>query len=269
MKTVRGTIKLIALVFYTCLTYGIYAIGAVLLKIIRVRNEPWRNIYMRVWSVGVAFIFNVKIESEGTPPKAPFFIVCNHLSYLDIIPLFVHLKCTFVAKKEVRSWPFLGFMVMTVGVIFVDRGRRKDVTRVNELLSKSLNKHQGIILFPEGTSSGGEKVLSFHSSLLELPAMSNRPVHAASLYYETSEGDLPAHDSVCYFGARESFVSHVVKLAQTKKVYCKIRFSEEPVQSGDRKELAMKLHDKVEALFEPTSPTMSESTYQKKTTVNG
>jgi 1-acyl-sn-glycerol-3-phosphate acyltransferase len=257
MKKIRAVIKIPLLVFYTSLTYGIYAVGAVLLKIIRVRNEPWRNLYMRVWSIGVAYIFNIKIEAEGTPPKPPFFIVSNHLSYLDIIPLYRHLKCTFVAKKEVRSWPFLGFMVMSVGVIFVDRSRRKDVKRVNELLSKTLNKYQGLILFPEGTSSGGEDVLPFHSSLLELPAISNRPVHAASLYYETAEGDIPARDSVCFFGGRDSFTEHVVKLAQTRKVICKIRFSEEPVQSSDRKELAVKLHNKVQGLFSPTSERSS------------
>ncbi|MFO7847071.1 MAG: lysophospholipid acyltransferase family protein [Balneolaceae bacterium] len=214
---------------------------------------------MRTWSLGVAFIFNVDIKSEGQPPKAPFFLVSNHLSYLDIVPLFLHLKCTFVAKKEVRSWPVLGFMVSAVGVIFIDRSRRGDVKRVNELLDNSLNEHQGLIVFPEGTSSAGEEVLPFHSSLLQIPATANVPVHYCTLYYETAEGDLPAVDSVCFFGAREPFTHHILKFAKTKKIICNIRFGPEPVQSSDRKELAYQLHHKIKSIFEPTTRCSSAS----------
>lgn len=208
---------------------------------------------MHTWAYGVAKIFNLHIEVEGVPPEPPFFIVSNHLSYLDIIPLYLNLKCTFVAKKEVRSWPLLGPMVKSVGVIFVDRNRRKDVTRVNELVSNVLNKDQGLILFPEGTSSAGSAVLPFHSSLLKLPAASGLPVHTVSLYYETADGDQPAKESVCFYGARESFVNHVVKLSKTTKITCKVRFGATPVTSGDRKILAVKLREEVNKIFEPTS----------------
>jgi len=211
---------------------------------------------MRTWALGVAFIFNVQVDAVGEPPKAPFFIVSNHMSYLDIVPLYLNLRCTFVAKKEVRSWPVLGFMVKAVGVIFIDRNRRKDVKRVNELLNQSLNKYQGIIVFPEGTSSSGRDVLPFHSSLLELPATANRPVYYCSLYYETGEGDAPAEESVCFYGARDSFVQHIWRFAKTRSVFCEINFGKSPVQSSDRKELAESLHQKIEEIFRPTTDSI-------------
>jgi len=253
MKSIRSVIRIVILILYTGLTYAIYIVGLYPVKIFRTPYEKWRNLYMRTWAYGVARIFNVHIEAEGTPPKPPFFIVSNHLSYLDIIPLYLHLKGTFVAKKEVRHWPVLGPMVKSVGVIFVDRNRRKDVTRVNELLTNVLHKHQGLILFPEGTSSAGSTVLPFHSSLLKLPAASGMPVHVVSLYYETAEGDQPARDSVCFYGARESFASHIIKFSKTTKVICKIRFGDTPVQSDDRKILAVKLREEVNKIFKPTS----------------
>lgn len=253
MRKVLAVCKIVALIVYTLSTYAIYFIGMGIVKLFRLRLEPWKNLFMKVWSGGVAFIFNLHIEKEGDPPNPPFFIVSNHLSYLDIIPLFLNLSCTFVAKKEVQNWPILGPMVKSVGVIFIDRNKRTDVKRVNELLSHEINRYQGLIVFPEGTSSGGEQVLPFHSSLLELPAASSLPVHAASLSYKTARGDLPARDSVCFFGARESFISHVYKLAQTRKVCCKIRFGTTPLQTNDRKELAEGLHQNVQKIFEPTS----------------
>ncbi|SMO70867.1 lysophospholipid acyltransferase family protein [Gracilimonas mengyeensis] len=256
MRKIRATLRLIGLLIFTLTSFSIYAIGLVVPKLFRLPYEPWRNQFMRSWSRGVAIIFNMKMTVKGTPPQSPFFLVSNHLSYLDIVPLFLNLRCTFVAKKAVRSWPMLGFMVNAVGVIFVDRGRRGDVKRVNEVLSQSMNKYQGLIVFPEGTSSGGEEVLPFHASLLKYPASAEIPVHTAAISYRTKEGDEPARDSVCFFGARHSFPQHVWKLAQTRRVYCTIRFGEQTVQSANRKELAAKLRDKVQDIFEPTSPAL-------------
>jgi 1-acyl-sn-glycerol-3-phosphate acyltransferase len=138
----------------------------------------------------------MEVEMEGEPPKAPFFLVSNHLSYLDIVPLYLSLRCTFVAKKAVRGWPLLGYMVNAVGVIFVDRKRKTDVKRVNEELARSMNKYQGLVFFPEGTSSGGADVLPFHASLLQFPAEEGIPVHTASISYATAKKDEPARDSI-------------------------------------------------------------------------
>lgn len=259
ISTLRAVVRLFLLIVYTLTTFGIFLVGHFFVWLFKVRYEPWRNLFMRSWAKGVAFIFNIHVQSEGEPPKAPFFIVSNHMSYLDIVPLYLNLRCTFVAKKEVRSWPVLGFMVKAVGVIFIDRNRRKDVKRVNELMNTSLNKYQGMIVFPEGTSSGGAEVLPFHSSLLQLPAAVNQPVHYCSLYYETGVGDAPAVESVCFFGARESFLQHVWKFAKTRSIYCEIRFGDTPVQSEDRKELAEKLHERIEEIFRPTSDKRERS----------
>ena len=253
MSKIRGYFRLFLLLVYTLSTFGIYWIGLIVPRVLGKSYEPWRNLFMRTWAEGVAYIFNMYVEVEGKPPKAPFFLVSNHLSYMDIIPLYLSLRCTFVAKKAIRNWPVLGYMVYAVGVIFVDRNRRTDVKRVNELLSRSMNRFQGLIFFPEGTSSGGSDVLPFHASLLKYPAEANIPVHAAAISYQTGKNDELARDSVCFFGARHGFLEHLLKLSQTKKVYCKIRFSEKTVQSPDRKELADKLHKNVEEIFEPTS----------------
>lgn len=217
-------------------------------------RQIWRNGYMRFWSRSICRILRMKVTVEGKPPEPPFFLVSNHLSYLDIVPLFLTTRSTFVAKREVRHWPVLGYLVYTMGVLFVDRGRRSDVVRVNRLIQNALTPQQGLILFPEGTTSGGDAVYPFKPSLLEIPARSKFPVHVAAIFYETDEtsGDLPAEQSVCYYGARETIHKHLVKLAGNRQIHCTIRFGETAVESSDRKDLAKRLRDEVEHIFEPT-----------------
>jgi len=212
---------------------------------------------MRHLSFVTCFIFNIQVAVKGQAPKAPFFLVCNHLSYLDILPLFMTLNCTFVAKKEIRSWPVLGFMVKHMGVVFVDRKRRSDVIRVNQILTQALNKQQGVVIFPEGTSSSGSKVLPLRSSLLHYPSSHLIEVHAASFYYRTGVNDTPAIDSVCFFGGRHSFMDHFFEMAKNNKIYCELRFAPEAVVESDRKLLTQKLQQKIEHIFTPSSPTES------------
>jgi 1-acyl-sn-glycerol-3-phosphate acyltransferase len=255
MRTFIASIKIFFLIVYTLSLYLVYLAAFALIWLFKLPYEPLRNLYMYLWSKGMCVVLNIRVETEGEPPQAPFFLVSNHLSYIDIIPLYLNLKCTFVAKKEVRSWPLLGFMVKTMGVIFIDRSRKRDVTRVNEVLSNSLSRYQGIILFPEGTTSGGEDLLSFRPSLLDYPATEEIPVYYSTINYKTAEerGDAPANTSVCFYGARDPFHKHVLKLAKNRRIDCKIRFCSEPVQCSDRKELAQKLHSGMSRIFEPTS----------------
>ncbi len=255
MNSLRAFVKVSLLIVYTLLLYAVYCVVAGFLKILRLSNEEWRNLFMNVWSVGVSHILNIRIEVEGTPPAPPFFLVSNHLSYIDIVPLFLNLKCTFVAKKEVRNWPVLGFMVKSVGVYFVDRTKKRDVKRVNELISGGMNEKQGIVVFPEGTTSGGADILPFRPPLLQYSASTNTPVHYCAIRYETDEkhGDFPAKKSVCFYGARDSFHKHVLKLAGNKRIYCKITFCESPLHENDRKVLARKLEDRVRSIFVPMS----------------
>lgn len=253
MRKFRPIFRVSLLVLFTMTTYLLYLLPYAFYRLTGLNYQPLRNLHMNTWSRGVSKIFNIHIDVVGKPPKPPFFLVSNHLSYIDIVPMFLNLKCTFVAKKEVRNWPVLGFMVATMGVIFVNRSRKRDVKRVNTILTKSLTKYQGVVIFPEGTTSGGEKILPFRPPLLEYPSSLEIPVYYASIRYETdtAHGDLPAERSVCFYGARDPFLKHVMMLASNHKITCTMTFSDKPVVRKDRKELADELHKRVSEIFEP------------------
>jgi lyso-ornithine lipid O-acyltransferase len=259
MKSIRAVIRILLVAISTITLYVIYYIGYLMGKIFGARYEPLRNFFMTLWANTILFILNIHVQVTGQPPKAPFFLISNHLSYIDILPLYQNLDCTFVAKKEVEFWPLIGYMARTMGVIFIDRTRKVDVGRVNRIISNSLNDNQGIVLFPEGTTSAGERVLPFKASLLEHPASIKFDVHYATISYQTSDRDPPASESVCWWGGI-SFPAHIIRLVKNRRIDCQIIFGDQTISNPDRKQLADELHEKVSQQFQPvTDKIISES----------
>ena len=116
-----------------------------------------------------------------------------------------------------------------------------------------------MVLFAEGTSSAGEEVLPFRSSLLEAAAGSRRPVCYASLSYQTPKSAAPAGTAVCWWGDMV-FVDHLIKLFALPGFEARLRFGDETVQDDDRKALAAKLHQAVSRQFQPTSDHVPAAT---------
>ncbi|HEY3570584.1 MAG TPA: 1-acyl-sn-glycerol-3-phosphate acyltransferase, partial [Thermoanaerobaculia bacterium] len=106
-------------------------------------------------------------------------------------------------------------------------------------IEQALARGEGVILFPEGTSSSGESILPFRSPLLALPARRGLPVHAAALRY-----DPPA---VAWWG-ETSLAPHLLGLFRLERIEASVDFAPEPVTEGDRKRLAERLRDEVRTL---------------------
>jgi 1-acyl-sn-glycerol-3-phosphate acyltransferase len=121
-----------------------------------------------IWHNVVCRIFSLKIEVCGEPEtKHQTIFVCNHISYLDIPVLACILRCSFVAKKEVASWPLFGLLAKLQQTYFIDRSRSA-VVKGKEDLARRLAGGKSLIIFPEGTSSPGHTALPFKSSLFSI-----------------------------------------------------------------------------------------------------
>jgi 1-acyl-sn-glycerol-3-phosphate acyltransferase len=183
-------------------------------------------------------------------PKAPFFLVSNHLSYLDIVVYAAGMPCRFVAKQEVRSWPVVGFLAWAGGTIFIDRAMKRDAVRVLDDLGRAVQAGDGVVVFAEATSTPGYTVLPFRPALLEWAARTGYPVHYASIEYRTPESSPPAHLSVCWWGDM-TFGRHLAALSRLPRIEATIRYGETPIAERDRKHLAERLQRAVAAQFTP------------------
>lgn len=117
-------------------------------------------------------IIGITVTVRGTPFKeGPCLIASNHNSYLDIPVLGSVTPLSFVAKKEVAAWPFFGTLARLQETVFVDRERRtKAVHTANEIHDR-ITGGDTLVLFPEGTSSDGNRVLPFKSALMGVAQM--------------------------------------------------------------------------------------------------
>ena len=210
----------------------------------------WRYFIFRKLAGATAAIIGMKTTVYGTPPRPPFFLVSNHLSYVDIIVLAARLDCVFIAKSDVSAWPVIGHLCRSARTIFIDRNNRKDIPRVIGLIEKTMSSEQGIVLFAEGTSSEGARVLPFNSSLMEPAARSGYRVSYATISYSAPPGSAPARLSVCWWGDM-TFIKHMLELFRLPKFHANVVFGEETFQENDRKTLARKLWHAVQNKFTP------------------
>ncbi|HEU5153710.1 MAG TPA: lysophospholipid acyltransferase family protein [Gemmatimonadales bacterium] len=257
MRLFRSWLRLALLIIWSATGLVAYLAGVCLtLGIARLRRPVRRGVFGS-WARGVERILSVRVDPIGLPPKAPFFLVANHLSYLDVVILAARLEAVFVAKQEVADWPVLGGLASLMDTIFVDRNAPRDAIRVMGRLEAAVAAGDGVVLFAEATSSPGSDVLPFRPALLEWAARHEYPVYHASLSYRTPEGSAPAHLAVCWWGDM-TFGSHLVSLAALPRIHATVAFGEEPIKETDRRRLAEQLHEAVRERFVPVVTNLQE-----------
>ena len=241
LRRLRAAKRGAGLVIWTALCVVPWRLGAPWAQRDPQRAWRWRCAWFRRWARGAVRVLGVRLRVVGTPPKPPFLLVCNHLGYLDIPVLASVVDTTFVAKSEVASWPVLGPLCRWMGTLFVDRSRRRDLPATLAALQEALAAGRGVVVFPEGTSTAGGRVLPFHPPLLAAAARAGMPVAWAALSYSTPAGEREAADAVCWWGD-VSFVAHLAALLRLSRVDARLRLGDELVVAGDRKQLAERLH---------------------------
>lgn len=169
---------------------GYVAWTLIMLPVQMLAFYTWRRAAFAVpvlYHRGACRMLGMRVERKGVPvPARPALFVSNHSSYLDIHVLGALINGSFIAKREVASWPLFGLCAKLQRSVFVDR-RRGTSAEQRDAIAQRLTVGDGLILFPEGTSNDGNRVLPFRSSLLSVAETSvdGRPltVQPVSLAY--------------------------------------------------------------------------------------
>jgi 1-acyl-sn-glycerol-3-phosphate acyltransferase len=191
-------------------------------------------------------LFHFEMQAAG-PVPARGLLISNHLSYLDVLVLSSLTPAVFVSKHDVKFWPVFGQFAVLGGTVFVDRARRFQVGRTNDEITTALNQGALVVLFPEGTSTNGQTLLPFKSSLLEPATQPAWPLAIGWIHYEIDDGD--AGQEVCYWGDH-TFFPHMLNLLSKRRVRAIVRFGQFSERSSDRKELAQRLRAEILGLKE-------------------
>jgi 1-acyl-sn-glycerol-3-phosphate acyltransferase len=184
-------------------------------------NSPWKVTFAVVYWRIISQMIGLHVRIVGAPAQdlptgRPVVYVCNHSSWLDIPALGGVLRACFVSKDEVASWPIVGTIARLGRTVFVSR-TRQGITKERGQIEERLLGGDDLILFPEGTSSDGARVLPFHSSFFAAAYGEAVPlIQPVSVVYDRLANLPVGHMSrpvFAWYGDMD-FAPHVWKIAQ-------------------------------------------------------
>ena len=210
-----------------------------------------------------AWIIGMTLVREGQPSAEPgTLFVSNHVSYLDIIVLGAVLQARFVAKSDVSGWPVFGTLARLSRTLFIER-RASSARGEIEQVRRHLEKGDRLIVFPEGTSGDGIRVLPFKSTLFAAVDGTDTIIQPVSLRYTRLNG-IPLGRAlrplVAWYGEME-MLPHLWVAVSCGALEVRVVFHE-PVRASrytDRKSLARHCHAKVVAGADYGVPPASKS----------
>lgn len=195
---------------------------------LRAGDETLEHRAIRAWSAGLMRVFGFRLRRVGTPLPGATMFVANHVSWIDIETLHSQRMMGFVAKREIQSWPVVGWLAQRAETIFHARGSTESLGGVlHEMLSR-LRNGRSVGVFPEGGARGGGEIGPFHARIFLAAVEAGVPVQPVALLY--GEGGSAQH--VVAFQPRESFFANFVRLLGEPARICEVHFLE-PIAPGE------------------------------------
>jgi lyso-ornithine lipid O-acyltransferase len=243
------------LTLFMLLTFALIPVQALLL----VLRLPFARYLPRWYHRAVCALLGVRVHLSGASiAPGPVLLVSNHISWLDIPVLGSIAPLSFVAKREVATWPFISLLAKLQRTVFIDRTRRSSVAETRRQILARLMAKERVILFAEGTSSDGNQVLPFKSSLFAAiePSEQNGNGHliqTVAIVYTRVHG-LPMNrqqrPAVAWYGDMD-MLSHAWGVLKAGPLDVQVRLGEPVAMSavGDRKKLAVHAYERVRLDF--------------------
>ncbi|MFK5986976.1 MAG: lysophospholipid acyltransferase family protein [Pseudomonadota bacterium] len=140
------------------------------------------------WLKKLLAIYRVKIVFHGKQVESPKMIVCNHISWMDVVILSSLYPGHFIAKSEIRSWPVMGPMISSIGTLFIKRGVRSEMKKMSQQVGQILDNKSSVVYFPEGKTGDGKQINTVYSGLFESAITAGMDVQPMLVIYSDSSG---------------------------------------------------------------------------------
>lgn len=147
-------------------------------------------------------LLGIRLQIYGVPPVVQGLIVANHRSYFDPIIMLNHRQTFPVGKKEVESWPLIGYICKISGVIFVDRKDPESRQNTCESIKKALNQGHSVINFPEGTTHVAPTTIAFNYGSFAMATKIEAAVIPIAIDYK---------EKTDAFVDNDTFIPHFIK----------------------------------------------------------
>ncbi|MBX9469518.1 MAG: 1-acyl-sn-glycerol-3-phosphate acyltransferase [Rhizobium sp.] len=222
---------------------------------------PLRRRLPRQWHRMALWFLGIRVHVHGTlDTRRPLMIAANHASWKDILVLGSLADVAFIAKTEVASWPVFGFLAKLQKTIFVVREeKRRAGDQVNEIAARMADG-EIVVLFPEGTTSDGNRILDIKSSLFgaaaaALPNEEDAVVHVqpVAIAYTRVQG-MPMgryHRPIAGWPGDVGLVEHLIGVLRAGAIDVDVTFGETVYfKKGDsRKALAIRVEEQLRAML--------------------
>src|SRR5262245_51030999 len=220
---------------------------------------PWvstakRDARKRGWSKTLLAILSVSVHERHAPHRLPgrCVLVLNHISWLDIFVINARSPATFIAKSEIRDWPFVGWLCTLVGTLYIERGRPSATRKATAAIVTELERGVLIAVFPEGTTTFGRSLEPFHAALFQPALDADATLQPIALRYLDPSG---AHTDAAGCVGETSFIESVWTIVSTRHIVAELHFlPPAPVSGHTRRTLAEKTEAAIAAALSVPEP---------------
>ena len=236
MRQLRASLILLG---FLCLTLPLMPVQLVLVLLKSRAARLLPCYYHRI----LCRLLGVHIKIEGPIPITPTLLVSNHVSWLDIPVLSSVMPLSFIAKREVGSWPMFGWMAKLQRCVFVNRENRHSTGKSSAEITQCLHAGDTLVLFPEGTSNDGKSVFPFKSAYFGAAENLDVPVVPVTLIYLSNYNlalTKRQRPSVAWYGDMD-MVPHLWAYLKSGPIKVVVQFHEALPQIP-RKEMAKRAH---------------------------
>lgn len=218
MKKSRLYLRLLRLLAVLALGALLGATVGLLERLVRHDLMATRQRLTRWFLARLAGALPFRLQVQGELPRAPMLWVSNHVSWTDIPLLGMLTPLSFLSKAEVRTWPLAGWLAHKAGTLFIRRGSG-DSSLVNQQLNRHLQRGRPLLIFPEGTTTDGLGLRTFHGRLLSSAIDSGVAVQPVAIRYLRDGQACP----VAPFIGDDDMLSHLLRLLRSEVAEVRIQ----------------------------------------------